>query len=232
MREKTHLLGYLVLIFGLFLIITGFFMLVPADQRDQVTLLNLAVVCWVFLVLAVTELGLMGFAGSISSREAGLGIRLLSSRLYTLAAIALIILGMALELEFRYQLFLQLTLVFGLLIGYFFTAVSDSKAASVLDEQEQDRMGKAAIQMALSKLERVIYQDLPRYAAEQQQVERLKEMARFLSPTNNEHARAIDAEAAKLITRAAQVLPEAGAALALLNQCEQLLILRKNTYAN
>lgn len=235
MREKTKLLGYLVLIIGLFVIITGFFLFIPSYDRTDVHLLDLAVACWVFLVLAVTELGLMGFHSDVTGKIAGLGIRLISSRLYALLAIGIIAYGIHDSLVFTHQLFIQMVLILLLMISYFFTKVSEDKAASVKVEQDHNRISKTAIRDAISELESLTHQQLGQYALEQQKIEYLKEMVRYLSPTNNDRAIDMDMEAARLLGQAAVAIrnnQETPAVLALLNRCEDVLKLRKNTYSS
>ena len=68
-----------------------------------------------------------------------------------------------------------------------------------------------------------------------QKINFLKEDVRYLSPTNNQSAAEIDSEIASTIQQAyaiARSKNEGGVEVfSLLNKCEELLKLRKNTYS-
>lgn len=235
MKQRSQTFGYIVLIAGLALIFTGFFLFVPQEKRNDVFWLDLATVCLVFLVSSLTELGLFGINFDFEKQIGGLGIRLVYIRLYSLFAIAIIAIGYFADVHFRYQLFFQLLAAFILLIGYFFSHLSSGKAVSVQAEQDIESKGKDEILRALNQFEILFTGDSTKWAGEKQKINFLKEDVRYLSPSNNQSAADIDSEIASTIQQAyaiARNKNEGGVEVfSLLNKCEELLKLRKNTYS-
>jgi hypothetical protein len=235
MKQRSQTFGYIVLIVGLALIFTGFFLFVPQEKRNDVFWLDLATVCLVFLVSSLTELGLFGINFDFEKQIGGLGIRLAYIRLYSIFAIAIIAIGYFADVHFRYQLFFQLLAAFILLIGYFFSHLSSGKAVSVQAEQDMERRGKDEILRALNQFEILFTGDSTKWAGEKQKINFLKEDVRYLSPSNNQSAADIDSEIASTIQQAyaiARNKNEGGVEVfSLLNKCEELLKLRKNTYS-
>ena len=235
MKQRSLTFGYIVLIAGLALIFTGFFLFVPQEKRNDVFWFDLATVCLVFLVSSLTELGLFGINFDFEKQIGGLGIRLAYIRLYSLFAIAIIAISYFGEIHFRYQLFFQLLAAFILLIGYFFSHLSSGKAVSVQAEQDMERKGKDEILRALNQFEILFTGDSTKWTGEKQKINFLKEDVRYLSPSNNQSAADIDSEIASTIQQAyaiARNKNEGGIEVfSLLNKCEELLKLRKNTYS-
>jgi hypothetical protein len=235
MKQINKTFGYIVLIVGLALIFTGFFLLVPQDKRTDVFWLNLATVCIVFLVLSLTELGLFGINFDFEKQIGGLGIRLLFIRIYSFFAIILIIVGYFAEVHFRYQLFFQLLATFLILIGYFFSHLSSNSVVAVKDEQDLWRKGKDEILNALNQFEILFTIDSTKWLGEKQKINILKENVRYLSPTNNQAAADIDSEIINTIQKAYTTASNNNGSgeevFILLSKCEALLKLRKNTYS-
>lgn len=235
MKQKNQTFGFVVLLAGLALIFTGFFLFVPHENRNNVFWLDLTVACLIFIVTSLTELGLFGINFDFEKQIGGLGIRLVYIRLYSLFAIAIIAIGYFADVHFRYQLFFQLLAAFILLIGYFFSHLSSGKAVSVQAEQDIERKGKDEILRALNQFEILFTGDSTKWAGEKQKINFLKEDVRYLSPSNNQSAADIDSEIASTIQQAyaiARNKNEGGVEVfLLLNKCEELLKLRKNTYS-
>jgi hypothetical protein len=236
MKIKSQAFGLTVLIAGLALIFTGFFLFVPEDKRNDVFWLNLTVVCLVFLVESLTELGLFGINFDFKKQIAGLGIRLFYIRFYSIAAISIIIIGYSYEIGFRYQIFFQLLAPFILLIGYFFSHLSSSTAMTVQAEQEMQRKGKDEILRVLTQFEILFTSNSTKWEGEKRKIFYLKEDARYLSPTNNKSAADLDSEITSTIQQAyaiANSKNEGGIEVfSLLNKCEELLKLRKTLTQN
>lgn len=236
MKIKNLTLSYIVLVAGLALIFTGFFLFVPDDKRNDIFWLDLAVACFVFLVASFTELIFFGVNKDFEKQVGSLGIRFVYVRFYVLAAIAIIIIGYFDKVGFRLQLFFQLLAAFILLLGYFFSHLSSSKVVSVKAEQEMQRRGKDEILRTLNQFEILITKDTAKFGAEKQKIDALKETVRYLSPTNNQSANEIDAEIATTIQQAYAIAKDKddgkAEVFSLLNRCEELLKLRKNSYSN
>ena len=235
MKQINKTFGYVVLIIGLALVFTGFFLLVPHDKRTDVFWLNLATVCLVFLVLSLTELGLFGINFDFEKQLGGLGIRIIFIRLYSFLALLIIVLGYFVEVQFRYQFFFQLLAAFLILIGYFFSQLSSSNVLEVQTEQDMWRKGKVDILNALNQFEILFTMDSTKWSGEKQKINFLKEDVRYLSPTNNQAAADIDSEIISTIQKAYTIASNNNGSgeevFSLLSKCEALLKLRKNTYS-
>jgi hypothetical protein len=236
MKQRNQTFGYVVLLAGLTLIFTGFFLLVPEEKRNDVFWLDLATTCLVFIVTSLTELGLFGINFDFEKQVGGLGIRLAYIRFYSFLAIAIIAIGYFAQINFRYQLFFQLLAAFILLLGYFFSHLSSGKAVSVQAEQDIQRKGKDEILKALNQFEILFAKDSAKWAGEKQKINFLKEEVRYLSPSNNQSAADLDSEIVNTLQQAytiARDKNEGGIEIfSLLNKCEEFLKLRKNTYSN
>ena len=235
MKQKNQLFGYGVLLAGLALIFTGFFLFVPEEKRNDVFWLDLVTVCLVFIVSSLTELGLFGINFDLEKQVGGLGICIAYIRAYSFLAVAIIAIGYFGEIHFRYQLFFQLFAAFILLIGYYFSNLSSGKAVSVQAEQDLERKGKEEIISALNQFEILFTENSAKWESEKQKIDLLKENVRYLTPSNNQSAADIDSEIANTIQKAyakTREKNEGGAEIFyLLNKCEELLKLRKTTYS-
>ena len=235
MKQTTKTFATIVLLAGIAVIFAGFFLLVPEEKRNEIFWLDLIVTCFVFTISCVIELGLIANS-AFDKQVGGLGIRLSYIRLYSLLAIAIIVIGYFAKAIFNYQLFFQLAAAFILLLGYFFSHLSSSHTSSVQAEQDIQRKGKDEIIKAISQFEMLISKDSNKFGAEKQKIETIKETVRYLSPTNNSSANELDAEIISSIQQAYSVTKNNDngrtEVFSLLNKCEELLKLRKNTYSN
>ena len=235
MKQTTKTFATIVLLAGIAVIFAGFFLLVPEEKRNEIFWLDLIVTCFVFTISCVIELGLIANS-AFDKQVGGLGIRLSYIRLYSLLAIAIIVIGYFAKAIFNYQLFFQLAAAFILLLGYFFSHLSSSHTSSVQAEQDIQRKGKDEIIKAISQFEMLISKDSNKFGAEKQKIETIKETVRYLSPTNNSSANELDAEIISSIQQASSVAKNNDngrtEVFSLLNKCEELLKLRKNTYSN
>lgn len=236
MKNRSKTFGYVVLIAGLALIWTGYFLFVPQEKRNNIFWLDLSATCLVFIVTIFTELGLFGFNFDFEKQVSGLGIRLAYIRFYSFLAIAIIISCYLYNVNFRYQLFFQLLAGFLLLVGYFFSYVSSHKAVTVQIEQGAQRKGKEEILKAIDKFEILFSNDAAKFVTEKQKIDTIKGTVRYLSPTNNDLANEIDSEIASNILQAYSLAKnntdDRTELFSLLNKCEELLNVRKNIYSN
>ncbi|MBS1775325.1 MAG: hypothetical protein JSS64_03485 [Bacteroidetes bacterium] len=235
MKTTTKNFGTIVLLAGIAVIFAGFFLFVPEEKRNAVFWLDLTVACFVFTISCVIELGLIANS-AFDKQVGGLGIRLSYVRLYSTLAIAIIVIGYFAKIQFNYQLFFQLAAAFILLLGYFFSHLSSSHTVSVQAEQDTQRKGKDEINKAISQFEILISKDAAKFGAEKQKIDTIKETVRYLSPTNNLSANELDVEITNTIQQAYSVAKNNDNGrteiFSLLNKCEELLKLRKNTYSN
>jgi hypothetical protein len=236
MKQNNKFLRYLLLISGLALIFTGFFVFFPNDIGKNIFWLDLSVVCLVFIVTVFTASWFFGINLDFEEQIGGLGILLIQIRIYSLFALTIIIIGYLVEARFLYQLFFQLAAVFLLLIGYFFSQISLNKSLSVQREQNIDRNGKEQILNAINQFEILISSNSANFGTEKQKIDKIKETVRYFSPTNSQLASQLDSEILSTIQRAYSVVYNdsdgKSEVFSLLSKCEELLKIRKNTSFN
>jgi len=236
MKQKNQTFGFVVLLAGLALIFAGFFLFVPEEKRNDIFWLDLTTMCLVFIVTSLTELGLFGINFDFEKQIGGLGIRLIYIRIYSMFAIAIIAIGYFAKVNFNYQLFFQLFAAFILLLGYFFSHLSSGKVMSVQAEQDMQRKGKEEILKALNQFEILFIKDTTKWAEEKQKINFLKEDVRYFSPSNKQSATDLDSEILSTIQQAYTIARDKNQGdieiFSLLNKCEELFKLRKNTYSN
>jgi len=236
MGKKSNLWALLILFAGWGLIVTGFFLLIPEVDRNDVFWLNISVVSVVFLVNYINFFGLFGLHLNFDSQVASLGIRWSFIRLYSIMAILAIVFCWYYKVEFRYQSYIQLFVGFFLLLTIFLAQLSSEKSSSVAIEQEDNRAGKTEILRLIQEFDRMFSSNTDSWQTEKQAIDRLKENVRYLSPSNDKSARNLDKEIVVTLQKAYNCLGGTDAERAefpsFLKTCESLLTLRKSTFSN
>ncbi len=236
MKQNNQSLGYFILIAGIALIITGFFLLIPAEKRTDIFWLDLIVGCVVYLASFARIYGLFIPTADFDKQIGGLGIRLAYIPLYSLSALAIIFICWHYKIEFRYQLYLQLIAGFFLVLAFFLSQIGSGKVISVQNEQDMNRKGKNEILQTITRFDILFTNNTANWATEKTRMDSFKETVRYLSPTNNQYASDIDSEIVESLQKAYNFLnenkPNSSEFFSMLNKCEELIKLRKNTYSN
>jgi hypothetical protein len=231
MITKNTSNAQIMLLSGLFVVIAGFFLLVPALDRTNVFWLNLVVSGLVYLVLAFVLLGFLGLTGAIDRQLAGLGIRISFGGVYAVAALASMILGSFLEYSFKTQLFLQLCAGFLLVAGVVFSGLSLDTGDTIEAERQWKQKGKQTILERLHQLDTLVTQQPDAAGGIKARVDMLKEAIRYISPSNNHSARLLDGEIIDAIHQAymltSQGEPDQRAAVSMLDKADELIKVRK-----
>jgi hypothetical protein len=142
------------------------------------------------------------------------------------------------KVEFRYQLYFQLILGFFLLLTFFLSQFASQKIISVAAEQNNLRNSKENILQTIAQFEILFTKDPSRWDFEKKKIDTLKENVRYLSLTNNQTATNLDSEIASQIQKVYSLATNENEKekradiIHILNKCEELLKLRKNTYSN
>lgn len=232
-RQQTSL-GYGLLLFGFALIFIGFFLLVPADARNDTFWLNLAVVCAVYLVFSMTELGIIGVEFDYDREITGLGTRLFFMRFYAIVALAIMVVCLWLDVSFRYQLFFQLTAVSLVLGGLYFSGLSVRQEQVVQEEQKANRMGLEEMKALVGEIERQLMGEDRDHSSNRRRMEEIRDRIRYLSPMNHREAQEAEREILGLLEKIRAALAHGRAAdpemADLWIRCEEWIKIRKNMY--
>ncbi len=236
MKNRSNSLGFAIFVLGIILIFVGFYVTIPFEKWNNVIWLNAIVLSLVYLFSYVNIFGLLGIYFDFNEQIAGLGIRLIFIRLYRILAIGSIIICAYNDVEFRYQLYLQLLLVFFLLITILFTRISTENAVAVEIEQNELRKNANEILKVVKQFEILFIKDPSNWKIEKEKIAILKEHVRYITPSNNQSAIQIDAEIVKEINRAFDLANNKNQygteVISILARCIELLNLRKNIYSN
>ena len=234
MKREHSLFSFALLLFGFALIFLGFFLLVPAEGRSEVFWLNLAVVCVVYLVFSVTELGILGVDLDPDKEISALGTRLFFMRGYAITAVLLIILGNVADLSFRYQLFFQLCTVSIVLGGYFFSGMTTGQEAAVREEQRANRQGIEEMTAVVRDIEWLLLGESLEGSPDRRRMEQVRDRIRYLSPLGTREAEETENQVIHTLGQIRSAVSGGSSPdrdlSALWTRCDELLRIRKNMY--
>ncbi len=237
MDEKTYKPVMAVLIaFGEILIVSGFYILVPTDLRGNVFFLNIIVVSIVYLVNVFSFLDFFPSISEIDRTVAGLGIKWFFIIVYSIFALAILLIGLVTILPFKYQLVLQLFALFVLLGGLVISTRSSDKAQKLADQQGEERNRKQQINDILLRLSLDIKRKVPENEQELNLIEKLKEKNRMLTISNQLMAQELENEIINELSNLNRIVltndQNNGKILEVLNRCQILFDQRKQFYTN
>lgn len=221
----------IILLSGLFVVLAGFFLLIPAENRTNIFWLNLVVTGIIYAVLALVQLGLLVITGPFERQIGVLGVRISFAALYALAAIAAMVSGYFFGFTFKTQFFLQILSGFLLVLGFVFSGISRATTDNVESERQWKQKGKETMSERVHQLD-VLATQFPDVAGVlRQRVAAIKEGIRYLSPSNNPSARMLDGEIIDAIQQACLLTgqgdPNQQGAIAMLDKVGELIKLRK-----
>jgi len=222
--------------FGEILIVSGFYILVPTDLRGNVFFLNIIVVSIVYLVNVFSFLDFFPSISEIDRTVAGLGIKWFFIIVYSIFALAILLIGLVTILPFKYQLVLQLFALFVLLGGLVISTRSSDKAQKLADQQGEERNRKQQINDILLRLSLDIKRKVPENEQELNLIEKLKEKNRMLTISNQLMAQELENEIINELSNLNRIVltndQNNGKILEVLNRCQILFDQRKQFYTN
>lgn len=238
MQTKSEISRIFILLHlvGLALLVLAFFLLIPPGSRTQSAWLDLVVVCIVLSInfppFAFVRLGL----GVFNVKIPALGLLEVCDFVYSILALGLVLYGAFYFLPFRFQLVGQTGLLFAATTAVAIAWWSSAHAAEVAEEEYATRSGLEDLKEALSRCESEFSMKAPNRNRERQLVLKLKEDARYLSPSRDPSATSYEKQIVALVDDIRLRLDDAGAPLVpssldeLFEQCAALMALRKQTF--
>jgi hypothetical protein len=199
-------LPWLLLPFGLGLILAAFMLLIPEADRQATTWLGLVVVSTVFILNFLTVMVRLRGHEHFDAQVARLTLMVPAVTAYSVLAIGGVILGAAKAVPFNWQLLAQGACVFVFLSAYFSSSYAHHAVQSAGTEEAQRRDSLESLKALLERVGgqlTLVGGDLVDLRAAHA---RLAEDARFLSPCDT-------AEALRLENEIGQLLGQAGLAL-------------------
>lgn len=189
MKTRT-ILSIIALILGEAVIVGGFFLWRCEDTPDSIFALNIIVSSIVYALCFVDVLFPWINRRDSSGRQVGsLGLRWTVSTLYTLLAIAaMLLLNKVFGAIFLVQLIVHVILLFLLVLGFTAVLHSSDKVASVHAGQAVRRQGVTDMATAVAGLEEDLldYPDVPQELMDM--VRNMKDDIRYVSPSDNPEA--------------------------------------------
>lgn len=198
---KSRTLAIILSLLGQILILSIFLLIIPADifGEKEVMWLDLfvvSIVYWLWALIAINPP--ISHADPSAHLVGGLGIKWLSIIWYTtlsmITAITCVICtSQGHYLEFKWQLSIQIIILFGLLISMASSRSASEKTSQVWRDQQQTKAGKRNLKFILSEIV-ASAEDIPGVPLEIQ--ERLRTLAgecRFISPSTSAESASYEA---------------------------------------
>ncbi len=235
-ESKNKLIPLLLIFLGEILIVSAFYLLIPEVFWNKGFYLNMIATSIVYLFNILTIFNLFPSTDNFNKKIAGLGILMFFDIIYTLLAVSIIVVGMFSLIPFNLQLILHSGLLFGLAIILFISNGSSDYAQTVYQSEKTIRNGILNLRTAISEVEFSYNTAKLDWQSEGKTIYEIKEIARYLSPIQNEAAELLElkiiAEFKNLIEEFSHNIPDRQIVKDKLMQCNILLNKRKQFYNN
>jgi hypothetical protein len=219
---------------GIALLVAGFLLVVPEEKRTPVAWLDLIVVGAVFLV-NFSNLSIVRFKhGGFSEEIPKLGVLWTADAIYTTLALGGIWFGRVLGLSFGIQLWYHSAICFALLVMVWVGNRASDHASRVASGEKSLRSSLDSVKTAVETCDSAFARLGPRWTSEYNELQRVKEDVRYLSPCDNPEAVALDLEISAVLRGISANLATANPSGANgrevhepLTRCQSLIRLRK-----
>lgn len=208
---NINIYSLLLGIFGQGIIIAGF-LLFRGSCPDNILWLNITVTSIVFWLLGCS-FGLEPISLSDRSQKqaGGLGIRWFSALTYAVCAMGFMIgcavYGYGAEgVPFKWQLIIQVALLFFLLMGFVSSSAATAKTGEIYQKEQNHKQGKADLKATFSNLTYTADSSRELPADVRSRLHRLSEETRFLSPSSSREAEMIDGRLVQLASALRPIL--------------------------
>lgn len=233
MNRNNIATGLIVLLLGLGLIAAGFFLFARGGDDERVFWLGMISVGLMYSVNVIHAFDFFGSQSKFESGLGGLGVKMFFLPLYSVLVIAIVLLSIHYEVEFRYQLYGQSILIFLLIVSLFLVQLANTHANSVQVEQDHSAKSKAEILNVLREFELWCLREPDSAVTVIGMVKSLMEEVRYISPTNSQEATEIDGEVLENLKEAFDLSKreQAPDAESILRKCQSLIQARKKLYS-
>lgn len=178
---------------GIGLILFGFLLLVPDGSRSSLAYLDLAVVIGVFSMSFPLASMWWAREDAFESRIPALSVYWFINGIYAFLALGgLVSLGF-LQVSFRFQMLYQLVLLFGVCMAFGMAWWSSGHASQVAEQESTRKAGLTELRAVLAQVEDAFGLLGPGWNQERERIRKLREDARFLTPSNKERELGLEA---------------------------------------
>ena len=181
----AHLLGY-----GL--IIGGFIIFGDAIET-KTRVMDIIISCLIYTQLVEFTIFPMVNLGQKAHKEVGMmGLHYSAIYLYSVLAIGIMVAGVCLDLQFKYQLMMQLVALFVLLIGRAVTLHTGDRVQRIHDKEQGGVESKGQIISAMEDFMDRVGDTTDLNPSALQSLQSIKESLRFLTPSSSAEAKALE----------------------------------------
>ena len=181
----AHLLGY-----GL--IIGGFIIFGDAIET-KTRVMDIIISCLIYTQLVEFTIFPMVNLGQKAHKEVGMmGLHYSSIYLYSVLAIGIMVAGVCCDLQFKYQLMMQLVALFVLLIGRAVTLHTGDRVQRIHDKEQGGVESKDQIISAMEDFMDRVGDTTDLNPSALQSLQSIKESLRFLTPSSSAEAKALE----------------------------------------
>jgi len=231
------ILSWLLLLFGEAILITAFILL-RGETPDNMLVLNILVSTVIYALFFLNFRTPWSDLNDRSQKQIGtIGIRWFTVWFYSITAVAVMLAAnLALELSFVIQLVIHFVLLFFLLLGVLASLHSSNKVKDVYDQETANRSGIFEMKKAMLVLKNKISETAGLPDDFIKRINALEESLRFISPSENSEANALEQSFIESISDIRFALTDyslnAEQIESNLIKCERLYQNRKNMYSN
>ena len=233
--QKNKIPGFILFSAGLMLIAAGFFIFIPVENHSNVFWLDLLIVCTLYIFNTFIYSGIFVSIEVFNKKIAGFGIRVFFIPTLNLIAIIGMIIAWHKHIEFKYQLFFQLLLLFAFFSLFLISRYANQHIVDIQLGENEVRSGIENLRSAVQLLE-ISVGSHPDVDFPKNQLDNLIEKIRYLSPSNNTTAKNLEEQIIVQIGQLKGILdqqtPEQNKITELLRSCDNLVSNRKKFFTN
>jgi hypothetical protein len=218
---------------GVTIILLGFILLVPAGARNEVAILDLAIVVCVFTLSFPLASPWWTQGGSFDSRIPALSVFWFVDGIYAFLALGGLVFMAVQLVPFRIQLLYQIVLLFGVAFAFGVAWWASELARRVASQESAQKAGLTELRGVLSQLDDAFGLAGSGWHHERERIWKLREDVRFLAPTSRDRELGVEANLLKelngirILLGAAEPQSQRADLVSRIDKCDALMSMRK-----
>lgn len=232
MKDLSIIISILFLLGGLGIIIAAYFLFLVDVQEENLFYLNMVVTCLIFAIVFLRGTDIFGPVDRVAKSSSGYGLKWYGVWVYIPLALGLIIFSIIFGLGFNLCLIGHLSLLFVLLLFFFFGSLVKNNANEVIGDIGGRKTGLKEITDQIDLLE--MQSKLSKGISCQEAIDKLRENVRFITASDRPAAVAFEnkiIEKIRLISSQIEHNSQPAEVIsAEFEECLSIIELRKNQY--